>query len=79
LKTIRIEVTEPVFEDFRRASKSEGRPMAEIIREAMESYRRLHLRPKADLRTFRPRSLGPVRRPLRRGDDLLAELRERES
>jgi hypothetical protein len=78
MKTITINVSEPVYEDFRRAAKSQGRPTAEIIREAMESYRRLQLHPKADLRDFRPRSLGAVKRPLRRGDDLLGEMLERE-
>jgi hypothetical protein len=44
MKTITINVSEPVYEDFRRASRTQGRPTAELIREAMESYRRQHLR-----------------------------------
>jgi hypothetical protein len=76
MKTITINVSEPVYEDFRRASRSQGRPTAELIREAMESYRRQHLRTRGDLRRFRPASLGRVRRPLSRRDDLLAEMLE---
>lgn len=74
MKTITINVSEPVYEDFRRASKALGRPTAELIREAMDSYRRQNLRPRRDLRGFRPRSLGKVLEPLARKDDLLSEM-----
>jgi ribbon-helix-helix CopG family protein len=79
MKTITINVSEPVYEEFRRASERQGRPTAELIREAMESYRRQQLRPPRDLRSFRARSLGKVKRPLTRKDDLLAEMLERDS
>jgi Ribbon-helix-helix protein, copG family len=78
MKTITINVSEPVYEEFRRASKTLGRPTSELIREAMETYRREHLRPKRDLRGFRPRSAGGVLRPLSSEDDLLAEMLEGE-
>lgn len=74
MKTITLNVSEPVYEDFRRASESQGRPTSELIREAMEQYRRSRLRPRSDLREFRPRSLGNVARPLSREDDLLDEM-----
>lgn len=76
MKTITINVSEPVYEDFRRASKALGRPTSELIREAMDAYRREQLRPRSDLRGFRPRSLGAVLRPLSGQDDLLAEMLE---
>jgi 16S rRNA U516 pseudouridylate synthase RsuA-like enzyme len=76
MKTITVNVSEPVYEEFRRASKSQGRPTAELIREAMESYRRQHLRSRGDLRSLRPRSLGEVLKPLSRRDDLLSEMLE---
>lgn len=76
MKTITINVSEPVYEDFRRASKSLGRPTSELIREAMESYRRERLHPRNDLRSFRPRSLGKVLEPLDREADLLSEMLE---
>ena len=79
MKTITINVSEPVYEDFRRASKSQGRPTAELIREAMESYRRQHLRKRTDLKNFRPRSLGKVLMPLAREDDLLSEILDSDS
>jgi hypothetical protein len=79
MKTITINVSEPVYEEFRRASKSQGRPTSELIREAMDHYRREHLRPRRDLRSFRPRSTGKVLRPLVRGDDLLREMLDPEA
>jgi hypothetical protein len=77
MKTITLNVSEPVYEAFRRASKSQGRPAAELIREAMESYRRQHLRSRGDLRAFRPRSLGKVLKPLSGRDELLSEMLNR--
>lgn len=74
MKTITVNVSEPVYEEFRRASKRLDRPASELIREAMELYRRERLRPRGDLRGFRPRSLGEVLIPLDREDDLLAEM-----
>jgi hypothetical protein len=79
MKTITINVSEPVYEDFRRASRSLGRSTSELIREAMETYRRERLRPRGDLRGFRPRSLGNVLKPLGRSDDLLGEMLGRDA
>jgi hypothetical protein len=79
MKTITVNVSEPVYEDFQRASKRLGRPTSELIREAMEEYRRGRLRPRNDLRGFRPRSLGAVLKPLSPDDDLLSEMLGSES
>ena len=76
MKTITINVSEPVYEEFRRASTGTGRPTSELIREAMEQYRREHLRPRHDPRGFQSRSLGRVLAPLGEDDDLLAEMLE---
>jgi len=74
MKTITINVSEPVYAEFQAASKSAGRPTSELIREAMEWYRRERLHPISDLSTFRPRSAGRVLRPLTEADDLLEEM-----
>lgn len=71
MKTITVNVSEPVYADFRQASSRLDRPTSELIREAMEQYRRAHLQPRRDLRDFRPRSLGAVLKPLEPGEDLL--------
>lgn len=74
MKTITINVSEPVYAEFRRAARAMGRPTSELIREAMEAYRRSNLAPREDLRQFQPVSLGRVLRPLARDDDLLDEM-----
>lgn len=51
-----------------------GRPTAELIREAMEDYRRARLVPRHDLRHFEPVSAGRLLRPLSPDDDLLDEM-----
>ncbi len=79
MKTITINVSEPVYADFRHASKRLDRPTSELIREAMEQYRTAHLQPRGDLRSFRPRSLGAVLAPLHAGDELLAEMLQADS
>jgi hypothetical protein len=74
MKTITVNVSEPVYEEFKRFAKHSGRTTSELIREAMESYRREHLTPRRDLTGFRPRSVGRVLRPLTGEDDLLDEM-----
>ncbi|MDT8320544.1 MAG: ribbon-helix-helix protein, CopG family [Xanthomonadales bacterium] len=79
MKTITINVSEPVYAEFQAASKAAGRPTSEMIREAMEMYQRERLRPICDLTGFRPRSAGRVLRPLTAADDLLDEMLESSS
>jgi Ribbon-helix-helix protein, copG family len=74
MKTITVNVSEPVYDEFQRAARRLGRPASELIREAMEQYRRERLTPRRDLRHFRPWSLGRVLRPLGQDDDLLDEM-----
>jgi hypothetical protein len=74
MKTITINVSEPVYADFKAASQTAGRPTSELIREAMEFYRRERLRPAGDLRSFRPRSAGRVLHDLEAQDDLLQDM-----
>lgn len=76
MKTITIRVSQPVYEEFRRASKRQGRPTSELIREAIESYRPEWLHPRGDLRSLHPLSLGKVLKPLTRQEDLLTEMIE---
>ena len=78
MKTITINVSDPVYAESQAASKSAGRPTSELIREAMELYRRERLRPVGDLTDFRPRSVGRMLHPLTSADDLLDEMLERD-
>lgn len=74
MRTITVNVSEPVYEEFQRAAKAQGRPTSELIREAMERHRREILRPRSDLSEFRPVSTGQVVRPLTADDDILDEM-----
>ena len=49
MKTISVGILEPDYEAFRRAAKAEGRPIAQLIREAMAFYRREKLESKPRL------------------------------
>lgn len=74
MKTITINVSEPVYAEFQRAARAMGRPASELIREAMEEFHRNRLSPRGDLGTFKPVSVGKVLRPLAADDDLLDEM-----
>jgi hypothetical protein len=74
MKTITINVSEPVYAEFQQASKAMGRPTSELIREAMEYYRNERLYPRRSMKDFRPRSVGKVLKPLDSQDDLLNEM-----
>lgn len=74
MKTITINVSDPVYAEFRRAARAMGRPTSELIREAMEDYSRSRLEPRNDLRYFEPASVGRALRLLTAEDDLLEEM-----
>jgi len=74
MKTITINVSEPIYAEFKQASKAMGRPTSELIRQAMEHYRNEKLQPRRSMKDFRPRSTGKVLKPLGSQDDLLEEM-----
>ena len=74
MKTITLNVSEPVYRAFRNYARQHDRTASELIREAMEDYRNERLRPRQTLRSLRPLSLGKVFRPLKTTDDLMEEM-----
>ncbi len=74
MKTITINVSEPVYRDFVEHARQQDRTASELIREAMEAYRNLHIRLRPSLKELKPLSLGSVRKPLGPEDDLLGEM-----
>jgi Arc/MetJ-type ribon-helix-helix transcriptional regulator len=74
MKTITVNVSEPVYSDFREHARRQDRPTSELIREAMALYRDQRLRPRGTLRALAPLSLGEVLQPLLEDDDLLEEM-----
>ncbi len=69
-----INVSEPVYEDFKVFAKRADRKASELIREAMEYYRQTHMQRRTSLRKRNPASVGGPIRPLTSEDDLLGEM-----
>jgi hypothetical protein len=74
MKTVTINVSEPVYEDFQMFAKRVDRKTSELIREAMEIYRQTHMQRRTSLRKRHPVSVGGPIQPLSVGDDLLGEM-----
>lgn len=74
MKTITINVSEPVYEEFQAHARRQDRTAAELIREAMEAYRQHWTERRGSLRDLVPLDLGEVKRPLAEDDDLLDEM-----
>ena len=74
MKTISVNVSEPVYDDFLAHARRTDRPAAELIREAMELFRKQRIRPRTSLAALKPLDLGKTLRPLKNQDDLLGEM-----
>jgi hypothetical protein len=74
MKTITINVSEPIYRDFQSYAKTHDRTASELVRQAMAEYHGAHLQPAASLRDVPPVSVGKVMRPLTPSDDLLGEM-----
>jgi hypothetical protein len=71
MKTITINVSELVYEDFREYARKTDRKASELIREAMECFRQQHMQRRTSLRDRRPVSVGGPIRAMTSEDDLL--------
>ena len=74
MKTISVNVSEPVYEDFIEHARRTDRTAAELIREAMDLFRNERIRPRTSLAALKPLNLGRTLRPLSSRDDLLGEM-----
>lgn len=74
MKTITVNVSEPIYREFQEYARKQDRTTAELIREAMEAYRQRWTASQGSLRDLKPLDLGAVRHPLGPGDDLLEEM-----
>ena len=74
MKTITINVSEPVYEEFRSHAKRVDRKASELIREAMETYRQMHMQRRTSLRNRHPASVGGPIKPIGADDDLMEEM-----
>ena len=74
MKTITVNVSEPVYQDFRVFALKMDRKTSELIREAMELYRQAHMQRRTTLRDRRSTSVGGPIAALTGEDDLLGEM-----
>ncbi len=74
MKTITVNVSEPVYRDFQRIAKAQDRTASELIRQAMDEFRERTIVRATTLADVSPASVGRVLAPLRPGEDLLAEM-----
>ncbi len=74
MKTITVNVSEPVYADFQRHAEQQDRATAELIREAMENYRQAKIRLVRSLRESRPVTVQAVIKPWIGRGELLEDL-----
>jgi Arc/MetJ-type ribon-helix-helix transcriptional regulator len=74
MKTITVNVSEPVYEDFQMFARKVDRKASELIREAMELYRQQYIHRSTSLKDRRPANVGGKIRPITQDDDLLGEM-----
>ncbi|MEI6492808.1 MAG: hypothetical protein WCO94_09695 [Verrucomicrobiota bacterium] len=74
MRTITVNVSDPVYQDFRAFARKRDRKASELIREAMEMYRQTHIQRRTSLRDIRPASVGGPIQPITGADDLLGEM-----
>ena len=74
MRTITLNVSEPVYDEFQSYAKRVKRKASELIREAMEEYRQAHMLRTTSLRERRPVSVGGPIQPISENDDILGEM-----
>ena len=76
MKTITVNVSEPTYREFQEYARRHDRKTSELIREAMEVYRRERIEggQEGSLLEVQPVSVGRILQPLDREDDLLGEM-----
>ena len=74
MKTITVNVSEPVYLEYQAYARRHDRTTAELIREAMDAYRRQWSERGGSVRGLTPFDMGEVKRTLSEDDDLLDEM-----
>lgn len=74
MKTITVNVSEPVYDEFRSYASKVDRKTSELIREAMEEYRQQHMNRRSSLHDRRPTSVGGAIAAITGEDDILGEM-----
>lgn len=74
MKTITVNVSEPLYREFQLYAKTHDRTASELIRQAMAEYQSAHMKPTTTLRDLKPVSVGKILQPFTQDDDLLGEM-----
>ena len=74
MKTITVNVSETVYEEFRQYAQKTDRKTSELIREAMELFRQQRLQRRTSLKDRRPTSAGGPIQPITAEDDVMGEM-----
>ena len=74
MKTITINVSEPVYREYQEYAKVHDRTASELIRQAMEEFLTLKMSRKTSMRDLRPISLGKILGNTMSREDLLPEM-----
>ena len=74
MKTITVNVSDPIYQDFTVYAKQVGNSASELIRRGMEDYRQRFILRKTTLRNRRPASVGGPLQPIPREEDLLGDM-----
>ena len=77
MKTITINVSDAIYQDFAHEAKRVRRPTAELIRQAMERFHEERLVRRTSLRNLRPFDAGGPVQPISSDDDVLGEMLDR--
>jgi len=71
MKTITINVSEPVYVDFQRFARENDRTTSELIREAMDQYRAKKIQRSSSIVQSQPAHVGNILKPWKSREDLL--------
>lgn len=71
MKTITINVSEPVYVEFQRFAKENDRTTSELIREAMDQYREKKIQGRSSIFHNEPAHVGNILKLWKGREDLL--------
>jgi len=74
MKTISLNVSDPIYRLFQEESERRDRPASELIREAMEDYVRSRFASRLSLDDHKPISLGRPLAPIDWSEDVFGEM-----
>jgi predicted transcriptional regulator len=79
MKAVTVHLDDPVYREYQKMARKAKRSTSELIREAMEAYRRTFIKKQTSLTKAGPAvSVGQILTPWTRREDLLEDFFDRE-